>query len=131
MLCEEIKHKFQEMHAGDQKNDFQRIFESENWSKKCHAKKKHVLILYPNDPILVLKWRNGPFCIIINFWNLTLYFRFGGIPGFQEIMISKNFLRKIYLLRHFSIFFDGTGLKMTGKRSARNCRSPIWRFLTF
>ena len=39
MLCEEIKHKFQEMHAGDRKNDFQRIFESENWSKKCHAKK--------------------------------------------------------------------------------------------
>ena len=39
MLCEEIKHKFQEMHAGDRKNDFQRIFESKNWSKKCHAKK--------------------------------------------------------------------------------------------
>ena len=42
MLCKKVEHVFQEMHAGDQENDFQRIFQSENWPKKCHDKKKHV-----------------------------------------------------------------------------------------
>ena len=89
------------------------------------------LILHPNDPILVLKWWYGPFLWKSNFEIWPPIFGLGESPVSRKIMISKNFLRKIYLLRHFSIFFDGTGLKMTGKRSARNCRSPNRRFLTF
>ena len=98
----------------------------------CMVPKLHSsLILHPNDPILVLKWWQGLFLWKSIFEIWPPIFGSGESPISRKIMISKIFLRKIYLLRHFSIFFDGTGLKMTEKRSARNCRSPIWRFLTF
>ena len=91
-------------------------------SSKLHSS----LILHPHDPILVLK----SISMKINFWNLTPYFRFGGIPGFRKnVDFEKLFPQNLSPLPFLNIF-DGTGLKTTRKQSTRNCRSLIQQFLT-